>query len=101
MKTGASDIKRKYPKAYQEALNKHNLVVGTPRTDAVMKAALALPWGSAVVVPEGHPPTDPWQLARELEQEVQRLTLVLSKVKGELDFSSPSTGRAEALLRMY
>ena len=43
----------------------------TPRTDTVHKAAMSLPWGSCVVVPEGHPPTCPWELARQLEREVQ------------------------------
>ncbi len=44
-------------------------MIDTPRTDAVMRAALDLPWGSIVEIPEGRPPSDPWQLARELEKE--------------------------------
>lgn len=45
----------------------------TPRTDAVQESAKSLPWGSVVVVPEGHPPHDPWELARHLEEDIRRL----------------------------
>jgi hypothetical protein len=47
--------------------------MNTPRTDAVRAAAMALPWGSTVEVPEGYPPCDPWELARELELELAEL----------------------------
>jgi len=53
----------------------------TPRTDAVNKAAIELPWGSAVVVPEGHPPSDPWALARELEIENTEMKLEIDRYK--------------------
>lgn len=42
----------------------------TPRTDAVYKANLDLGHGSIVSVPEGHPQSDPWELARQLEREL-------------------------------
>lgn len=41
----------------------------TPRTDEVQKACNALGYGSMVVVPEGYPPHDPWELSRILERE--------------------------------
>lgn len=41
----------------------------TPRTDAVFAAAIDLPWGSVVEIPPGHPRSNPWDLARELELE--------------------------------
>ena len=43
----------------------------TPRTDAVQEAAGKLPLGSIVVVPEGHPPSDPWELCRQMERELE------------------------------
>ena len=45
-------------------------MVDTPRTDAVLEAAKALSCGSIVQIPEGHPPCDPWELARELERQL-------------------------------
>lgn len=43
---------------------------GTPRTDAVYDANEKLGWGSVVDVPKGYPPSDPWELLRELEKEL-------------------------------
>ena len=51
----------------------------TPRTDAVQTAANFLPYGSLVVIPEGHPPSDPWALARELEVENNKLRAKLAE----------------------
>lgn len=45
----------------------------TPRTNEVFKNRSKLPYGSMVVAPEGHPPSDPWALARELERELNEL----------------------------
>ena len=52
-------------------------MTNTPRTDAVQEAARALPYGSMVVIPEGHPPSDPWKLARELEIENNNLKSII------------------------
>ena len=52
--------------------------MNTPRTDARYAAMLELPWGSVVEFPKGHTPTDPWELCRELEENVRRL-------KGQLE----------------
>ena len=41
----------------------------TLETDAVFQAHLSLPQGTNVVIPKGHPPCDPWELARKLERE--------------------------------
>ena len=45
----------------------------TPKTDAVQESNRSLGWGSAVVVPDGHPPSDPWELSRQLERENNEL----------------------------
>lgn len=42
----------------------------TPRTDEVHKAACKLDSGSVIVVPDNYPPCDPWELARQLEREL-------------------------------
>jgi len=45
----------------------------TPRTDKVQEAARQLPMGSMVVIPEDHPPYDPWELCRQLERELNEI----------------------------
>lgn len=66
----------------------------TPRTNEVLKASEALPFGSIVVIPEGHPPNCPWELARTLEREVAKLKklekvrdLMLDTLKKKLEES--------------
>lgn len=66
----------------------------TPRTNEVLKASEALPFGSIVVIPEDHPPSCPWELARTLEREVAKLKklekvrdLMLDTLKKKLEES--------------
>ncbi len=56
-------------------------ITDTPRTDEVLKAASALPFGSMTVVPDGHPPCDPWELARQLEIELKELHKTIAVLK--------------------
>ena len=55
-------------------------MTSTPRTDAVQEAARALPYGSMAVIPAGHPASDPWHLARELELENNKLRSALKEI---------------------
>lgn len=78
MDTGVRHIKDRYPREFEEAVSRHvdKTMLPTPRTDAVQRASRELPAGSIVEIPEGHPPCDPWELARQLEQETNVVTIL-------------------------
>ena len=66
----------------------------TPRTDAVYAAENLLPFGSIVVVPKGHPPCDPWELARTLERELAALKAQLAEKEEEVVLACYMAGEA-------
>lgn len=45
----------------------------TPRTDAVRESASKLANVGMAIIPEGHPPCDPWELCEKLEIELGEL----------------------------
>ena len=52
----------------------------TPKTNEVLKACEDLPFGSIVVIPEGHPPSCPWELARNFERDYAALAAVIKRL---------------------
>jgi hypothetical protein len=60
----------------------------TPRTDEVFKAVIGLGFGSMVEIPTGYPPCDVWELARQLERELNSANAEITRLKGELERAS-------------